>query len=227
MKKILNVLFLAMMLLPLSFISCDKDDKDTDDSVIKTITASVEDGNDYSIDVVKAFVGDGETIDYETDGVASSDYKNGGFTLNLPEIIANQYLKPWIEDEDDKEEIPDGIKISDVNAKVCYLSIVAYRSGIEVGEFYYEFLSEDETVEIESSFIYVDRDFSIKGSYSEEDEGEIFKYSYDVSLKKGWNILYFKSTASEKTKTYTYEVTAKVQGGLKWHFYKYYRYDND
>lgn len=224
MKRVFNVLLLAMIILPWGFISCDKEDKDPieDSSVVNTITAVVENGNDYKIDAVKAFIGNGEIINFETGEIASSDYKNGRFTLSLPQTIENQYLELLF----DEDEMPDAIKISDVNVKACYLWIEAYQSGTEAGEFEYEYLSADETVGIETSYTYVDRDCSIKGSYSEIDEDETYNSTYNVSLKKGWNIVYVKRTESEKTNTYTYEATSSVQSGLKWYFYEYYRYED-
>jgi len=220
MKRVFNVLLLAMIILPWGFISCDKEDKDPiEDSVVYTITAAVENGNDYKIDAVKAFTGTDEIINFETGEIASSDYKNGGFTLSLPKTIENQYLELLFEED----EIPDAIKISDVNTKFCYLLIVAYQSGTKAGEFEYKYLSADETVEIRAFYMYIDRDCSIKGSYTEIDEDETYR-TYNVSLKKGWNIMYVYSRWTESG--LRSEATSSVQSGLKWYFYEYYRYED-
>jgi hypothetical protein len=200
--------------------SCDDDDKD--DKSVKgfSIQANVENGNDYNstIDAVRGLINADEEHDEETDSfywtgheVVNTDYKNGSFTLNLPQI-EDQYLYPL-------EGIPDGIKVSNVDVKGAGLLILAYKSGNAVGEFEYEKRSSINNYL--AGYIYVNGDASMIGSETEEYPSWTYNYDYDVSLTKGWNIIYFKYSESLTDKTSTEEVTSNSPSGLKWYFNSY------
>ena len=171
-----------------------------------TITAVVENGNDYNAKISKVVVVAG-LEDLET--IAEGDYKDGGFTLTLPPSFDEEDLFDIMDIFDD-----DGagtMIISDEDAKILPLfddNFQAFNSdGKFVGNFYY--LNEDDDDVLYSSvFIYVDRDVTVTGSF-----GEI---TLSMSLIEGWNIIY-----TSQFDEYSGEYSTKAISGLKWVFYEY------
>lgn len=150
-----------------------------------TINAKVENGSNYNskADNVKALMDvdeerDEETGDYYWVGytVASGQYKDGGFTINLPETVDSKYLStPGLE---------KGVTLSDTNIKGGSIEFfVAYKSGVEVGDIYYATYSpaSEPTAGTDAAYMHVDRGVKITGSGVDED-GDNF--SYNASLKK-------------------------------------------
>jgi hypothetical protein len=196
------------------FTGCNKDDNGLDSTDITAIDAKVENGNNYNskVEVVKAMVwvdaassDSGSGVDHE---IASGDYTKGGFALDLPKTVDDNYLS-LIKTDD----MPDGITISDSDVKGNSVSFSAYKSGDEVG--YFDYISQDSTTY--AGFIYVDRKVTIKGSGTDTKYG--YKYKYDVSLIKGWNIMYMKET--EVNNVYTEEATSKAPSAMKWSYSEY------
>jgi hypothetical protein len=223
MKNFKNVFFLtALAAVSVVFVGCDKDD-DEEGAGIENggfdgkIQATVSTGS-VAVDAVKAFVSNEGEDYYE---VASGKYENGGFTINLPATVPAKYLEQLFDDG-----IPKSIKISDTNAKAAaFFGIEAYKGEDEVGSFYYD-LEVNDYSSIEAFFIYADRDVTITGSWTETDEEDwTSTETYNVSLKKGWNKMYEKHTASETNQTETSEVTTTELGGLKWSFYSHFYYE--
>ena len=75
----------------------------------------------------------------------------------------------------------------------------------EIGDFYLE--EENGDNEYYTSWFYSDRDVTIKG----EDDGE----KYNVTLKKGWNVVYDSYTDG------SYSLTSQKPSGVNytWNFY--------
>ena len=153
--------------------------------------------------------------------MSDADYDNGEFTLKLPESVGNKYLKPFFADEDD---IPDELTISNLDAKIGATYLLASESNEFAGLFYYA------TGTYSSAWIgglvYVNSDLSVTGSfigeiYTFDDDGNIIDINgdcpltYNVNVKKGWNIVYEKTTEDE------YEMTTIAPSGLKWYFEAY------
>jgi hypothetical protein len=84
-----------------------------------------------------------------------------------------------------------------------------------VGSFYYESKTCD------AYYTYVDRNVTIKGSFTDELDDET--YICNVSLVKGWNIVY--EIESKKDDVYTYTSTTSNPGGLSWVFYSRSEYE--
>lgn len=183
----------------------------------RTLTALVEDGSAYNslIDNVKALINkENDDNEYE---VASGSYANGGFALNLPQNVLNDQL------ENITEVMPEIVTISNKNAKMGDAYIVGYKSGTQVGMFWYSNYPPDTEVSsgCYTIFVYVDADVTITGSYSEMDGEYTHEELYDASLKKGWNTLYCDFSDSPSTKTATATFTTNNPGGMKWYFYDY------
>jgi hypothetical protein len=235
----MNTNFLKMAFVSLfavvAICSCDEDENENgnDGGALQgnTITVAVENGSDYDakIDSVKALIvtGEGSEYDPETNHyyayweghtVAAAAYSNGKFTLKLPETVSDEYLDDeFIEElvDFDDGELPKGVTASGSELKGEWVRILAYYAGKEVGEFYYE------TEDCEGNLLYVDRDFSITGSYTEKDE-DVNKYS--LFLKKGWNLVYERNTEINDDREEE-ERTTTPAPGVKWNYSEYGNYD--
>jgi hypothetical protein len=193
--------------------SCNKDDDDGDNGAIdNTLKVAVENGNSLNekIAVVKLIIWPGDK-EY-----ASVEYKDGGFTLTLPENLSSQDLGPF-----DDDDFHYSIKISNENVKYGWAFLEAYKSGRYVGDFYLK------SGDWEGYPVYADGDVSITGTYTETEEYDGYTRTdtekYNVNLKKGWNIVYEKGQGTENgtTYTYTYEATTTAPVGVKWYFESY------
>jgi len=177
-------LFLALGLTIVVFNSCEKDD-DTDgginDGTASKITATnVINGTTQIITVKALAYWESGDDDYVSDAIAQAPYQNNGFTLELPATLGAKYLETL--DADDLE----GITVSDRNFKSVFLNdLRGYNEDDEeIGDFYLE--EENDDSEHYTSWIYVDRDVTIKGEYNEVDEeyNEEYIDKYDLTLKK-------------------------------------------
>jgi len=244
----------------LAFAACD--DKDNSGggngggengggaSGIKSISVQVEKGNDYSSVIDSVFVELRWEDEYDWDWViiARSAYKNGNFTLNLPEKLDDAFLSAFDEDEDE-DSMLKYVTISDKSVKtVGFSALEAYsndrgyigyivRTNVDLE--YLNSLGEDDVEAILSIFakgiydiayVYAEKPVTLNGSYSEKGV-EIFDGVYgnvsssvNVSLKKGWNVVATKISmqvnALTGLVTAKSEMTSSEPSGLKWYFYK-------
>jgi hypothetical protein len=217
MNKLKSLSLVCMLIGAVLFMGCNDKEEQFGVSSITSITATVERGNAYDskIDNVVALLAT------ENHQVKTVIYENGKFTIDLPAVLNESYLM----------KIDDGnypaLKVSNKNVKGVSIKIDAYQSGICVGNFYY---AKSSSLQTEALFVYVDGDVKITGSDSStninrDPYGNIigeqtFNISYNVSLKKGWNIMYFTethSTSGQKTST-SETVTTNIPDGMKWYF---------
>ena len=205
-KTFLNFgLFLALGLTTVVFNSCDKDDDndgDTNGGNASKITATNVFNGSTNIKTVKALIyWESGQNDYGTDAITQAPYLNNGFTLELPTTLEAKYLETF--DADDLE----GIAVSDKNFKSYFLEdLRGYNEDDdEIGYFYLE--EENGDNDYYTSWIYSDRDVTIKG----EDDGE----KYNVTLKKGWNVVYDSYTDD------SHSFTSQKPSGVNytWNFY--------
>jgi hypothetical protein len=223
MKKDFLMKALVGLFTVVALCSCKKHDNDEPTSMVanNTITAKVENGGRYNIDEVAA------EIEYETSSspyydfyvVASSDYDSDGFSLKLEETVKNKYLQLSFVDE---EDVPDEVTVSNFNAKAGLAYIYAYRSKSFVGIFYYA--TGTSSSDWIAQLVYVNGDVSITGSYTGTvsfiENGKVtetydYPITYNVHVKKGWNMMYEKDTDDE------YELTTNVPSGLRWYYEPY------
>jgi len=206
---------------------CNKDDDAPGTSSVKSIVAQVVHGANFNsgIDVVKAVMKYGEDEEKEY-VVAEGEYKNGGFTIFLPETVDDKYLQSGgeIDIEYVEEGIPDGIKVSDPTVRMGVIDLEGFKSDEYLDDFIYaKFqISEKELSLVAGGFCYVDKDVKITGSVSEKDEkGNKMTVSCNMFLKQGWNIMYVSLSFTEKEMIIS--AATKDPGGMKW----YYSGDND
>ena len=215
-------LFLVLGLAIAVFYSCDKnDDYDNGGGSTSTIIVTNVINGSTQITTVKALVywesGDSDG----NDAIAQTQYKNNGFTLELPSTVAAKYLELVYEDA------PQSISISDKNAKVSFINEIEGYDKDEngIGYFYLdEEKGDNEYYDI--SWLYADRDVTIKGEVKEIDDDYDYEEigQYDLKLKKGWNVTYnsyIKSyNNSTKRDVYTYSITSQKPSNINyvWNF---------
>lgn len=218
-------LFLALGFTTAVFYSCDKDDEnEVNDGSVLNITATNVINSSTRITTVKVLAYYDSDSGYGNDAIAQAPYKNNGFTLELPATVPAKYLELVFEDED--EDIP-GINISDKNAKILVMEDIAGfdEDENEIGYFYLE--EENDDSEYYTSWIYADRDLTIKGESKEIDDDYEDIEKYDLKLKKGWNVMYASYTESynnsKDKEVYTFSYTSQKPSGVNysWYFYGY------
>ena len=204
-KTFLNFgLFLALGLTTVVFNSCDKDDDndgDTNGGNALKITATNVINGPTNIKTVKAIIywESGEN-DYDEDAIAQAPYENNGFTLELPTTLGAKYL------EIDAYDL-EGIVVSDKNFKSYYLDdLRAYNEDDdEIGYFYLEEENGDNFYY--TSWFYSDRDVTMEGEHNGR--------KYNVTLKKGWNVVYDSYTDDG------FSLTSQKPSGVNytWNYY--------
>ena len=204
-KTFLNFgLFLALGLTTVVFNSCDKDDDndgDTNGGNALKITATNVINGSTNIKTVKAIIywESGEN-DYDEDAIAQAPYENNGFTLELPTTLGAKYL------EIDAYDL-EGIVVSDKNFKSYYLDdLRAYNEDDdEIGYFYLEEENGDNFYY--TSWFYSDRDVTMEGEHNGR--------KYNVTLKKGWNVVYDSYTDDG------FSLTSQKPSGVNytWNYY--------
>jgi len=124
------------------------------------------------------------------DVLASAEFKDGGFTLNLPKEVPSQYLQLVTEIWNGT-----GVTISNKNAKIFYqlgiLDIFGYNSSDKrIASFY---CNRRET-EPSMRYIYTDSDVNISGTktikHENGDTWMTINKTVALALKKGWNVVY-------------------------------------
>jgi hypothetical protein len=213
MKQILGVLFFVMCVVVSS--SCKKDEE-TKGLVVKAV---VENGNDYNsmIDEVKA------CVYYDATGnenfvlgfIATGKYEKGGFNLTLPSVIDNKYLTKL-----DGLIGIESIIISDPNLMLAPIEeFVGYQGADPVGVFSFGNGIETEAeIETLATYFYSDRNASVKGELSSIEDDYTMTLVYDMTLKKGWNLVYAIISGDPVTGFTTLVTTTSVDN-LKWQFY--------
>ncbi|MDR1347065.1 MAG: hypothetical protein LBJ63_01350 [Prevotellaceae bacterium] len=225
MKKLLTI---ACICAGFALVGCSSDDDSTPTSQDFIIDArNVENGNDYNsqIDSVKAVANYEEHSPpgafYETyDVIATANYVNGGFMMTLPAKVDDHLLTP-ITSAFRNETIPDGVTVTNPNAKILGINFLfAFKSGNQIGRFEYGYEIDDSHSTL-VWYVYADRDVSITGSYSyiaDDPSSTKYSYSYNFSLKKGWNEHCTIYGYSEEDKESTTSLSNTKPNGLKWSF---------
>ena len=217
-------LLLAMGLTAAIFYSCKKDDDNGgDNGNASKITATNVINSSSIIAVVKAEL----SSYYGSYVLAEAQYKNNGFTLELPTTVSDNYLTPLTEED------MQGVTVSDKT--VCGVSLsqffLAYdKGGNKIGELAYASAKPfgDEANMTFAVWLYVDKNLTVKGQnyVLEETSNSKTIINVDWNLKKGWNIIY-ESIESHNNSTgqdiYTVTFTSRKPSGtiLKWYYDNY------
>lgn len=224
-KTFLNFgLFLALGLTTAVFNSCDKDDDNdggTNGVNASKISATNVINGSTKIITVKALADwkSGDNV-YRSDAITQAPYQNNGFTLELPATVGDKYLVTTNDADYLKE-----ISVSDKNSKFYFLyDLSGYNvDDDEIG--YFSLEAENDDIYHNTSWVYVDRDVTLKGESKEIDEeyDEESIEKYDLTLKKGWNIVYESDTESFKNgiNVDSYTISSNKPSGVNytWNFH--------
>jgi len=218
-------LFLALGVTSTMFYSCSKDDNasgNEDGSNVSTITATNVVNGSSAIATVKAETYYGS--EYYT--IAEAPFQNNGFTLKLPATVDVKYLSLFGTGED-----LTGITVSDKTAMVISVEeLFAYNTDDEgIGNLFYASAdpSGDNNNISMAMWLYVDRNLTVNGQNNkvdEENNEENITLFNNLTLKKGWNIVYANKTYTQNQSTgkETYTITYSNQKpsgvNLKWYF---------
>ena len=212
MKKQIFNLAAALTALALIVTACDKNNGgngNNNGTAFVINAANVENGNS-NIATVKALMYN----DIGSQVVALAEYKNGGFVLNLPANVPDEYLEPIYYDDE-----LSGM-ISDKKAQIGNVYIYAYDiNENQIGGFYYYPINYIENVDCETEIMYADRYFTMNGTFT--DYGDTIVYN--CTFKRGWNIMY--CIGYDYDDYYKVLVTTQKPSGInfKWYYYGWYR----
>jgi hypothetical protein len=194
-----NVVAIAICLATtVLFSGCGQDDPNSPDGPDNNsfdITGQIVNHAGYDIATVKMTDNAGEWT------VASAPVQNGNFTITLPATVEDSRLKRLVDD------MGDGMTLSNPNAKFVSISegggLTVYDSKEEEIDRLI-CVSDDESAGI-IAFIYADGNCEVAGT--------IETATYNMDLKKGWNVIYCLIDAANGNMEYTTVVPDKE---LKW-----------
>ena len=192
------------------FGGCKKDDDDGSSS-IKEIKAKIENASEFS-DVVKVKIRAWDSNDNEI-VLATADFKDDGFTLNLPETVNSSLLQSV------GDGAPSSLTISNKNAKIfVFESVIGYNKDDEVIAYFWHGKEEANSGSA-CMYFYVDSDLKITGT--EKDSGTDWEETmvFSLVLKKGWNVVYETWSYTEQGDKEIYKAelrTSPAIGGIKW-----------
>ena len=233
--KVKTTLYLVLVTLFVA-TGCDKIEKPDElyTNPVTKIEAKVENATKYSnVVAVKLMV-----ITKYTDGyieLARGDWKDGGFTIELPQTIDPSILCAETYTRGLLGPIADPslkIAVSNRNAKAgtaCFYGVD--KDGNHVTDFYSLKIDENGNIN-EAFFSYVNTDVTIFGHDEREaiqdfQVGEV-RYianvktstTYSVDLKKGWNAWWFSNIRDEQKFTITNKWSTAASVGVKWYSFE-------
>jgi len=210
MKATLKLILFAI---PVLFLSCQKDE--VAPSVASSITSSgtlsgtISGYAPNTVDSVKAKV---YVSLIGTCKVSSTGEFSVG--LSIPELYMIHSLS--------------GVNVSDTTAMTGTLAVACFKKGVFYSELSKSSCSQDSLVMpgmSASSFVYSDRDLTLKGVHSDTYTSDGFSWSdvrtYQITLKKGWNELIDKTNSysiSTTSVVYTHTISNTVTSNLKWRY---------
>jgi len=182
----MNKLFFSFILITVTlsavFTSCNKDDDEySSPTPFSGGLSGVIEGEYASWDFVGISFGGGDIVE-------TTPIIDGKFTFSSLPTPKPEDLAPFIE----SEEVPINIQISDKDAKICSISLLAIKGevgasyegrGIVQGDYVYP-----NSVNM-FMYYYADKDLKVKGSWSGTNIGVKFSSEININLKRGWNTL--------------------------------------
>jgi len=220
-----NQLVIAALVVAAVFTSCGRDNDgdecvEGETGVVTQIIAKVENAAEYNlIDMVALRA---QISLNQREVLAVADFKNGGFTLQLPETVDEKYLRPI------SDRWGEGITISNTSAKIFSNAYISGYKDDALNRSYntLECIKEIETSNSVSLYLkeywYVDSDVNVSGTHTETFQQFITSNStVSLVLKKGWNVVYIKYIQSDPRSMgfvteYKTELRNTAICGLKW-----------
>ena len=196
--KRLNLYVVGLLIAAMMSAGCgDKDDENTlvSDAFDGKITVTTVVRGNNNIKTIKAVL--------KNEVIASGDYVNGGFTLTLPSELDIKYFSTNAGDMFEEEK---GINVSEPTAQIAeFTFLLAYdNSDNRLNDLWHG----RNLVTVRH--VYTDKDVTATGNFV-DDYGD--KRIYSVSLKKGWNKLYYDNTVRTSDGEH---ITTKSISDLSW-----------
>jgi hypothetical protein len=197
-----NTLMMAFVSL-FAIVSLSSCNKDEDEDYVVTIKVG------EPVGVVKAQYNNS----YTAATAAEAHYSNGEYILNLPATVIDTHLGKLYPE---LNAMPDGITVSNPNVKGVSVMIFVYiseTSKYPTGRFDY---GKPDWLNGFSELTYVTEDVSITGSEITGSEIVDIKATWNVHLKKGWNIVC--TGFVEDAADLEIETTTQIPADAKWYF---------
>ena len=200
MKKFFVII--AVALFSVSFVGCNKDDDKGDANTgLATLTIGGTIMSDEAwfdpTDIAKVTANIGGLYGY---AIAQDTVINAEFYMILPALSDNLLLN---------NSFPATITVSNKNVKLAVIPYLDTDTGYKIARTINQY---------EEMYWYANADTNITGTAIENDDTYKFIDSYNLKLKKGWNIVICerkRSEIEENTYNYTYKTGVKVTG-LTW-----------
>jgi len=197
MKKVITISRMtAIVAIAMMFFSgCQKDKEPLVSGGFNgLVTAAVESGGATTVyAVIGAYINEGQVHGVNCGNVA---YSNGGFTINLP-AIPNQHLMDIDKLFQDVFKVSGTLKFTETKAQAIDVDFLGFDSKDYLKGYYLHATNDKSTI---CFFVYVDKDVDVTGGTN-----------IAVSLKKGWNRIYYSESGKGK-------ITTKAPADMKWHF---------
>ena len=204
--KIFSIILMFVFILS----GCSKEDNDTPSLVSGgfngRVTATV-DPEGYDLSAIKSVVPwngpeiDGSTLLCEQMGEPVS-YSNNKFTVNLPDPIPSNIEMVGIKEAlENYLGISGTLKCSNADVLVADVDFLAHTTGTSAGYFTGYFTNATEDRSTTCFYLYAEGDVTVTGGSN-----------IAISLKQGWNRIYFTEGKNAK---YT---TKAPEDGLKWFY---------
>jgi len=185
----------------------------------RTITAVVENGNNYN-DLIRRVVA---TIRHDSRDhvIATGTWSNGGFTVVLPETVSEEFLWQWNASDEDPPPYPipsnsaRGKDVDTVLKVAGALHFYAYdeqqRRVGRVRNHYGQAVDNYGNRPAEMFLLYANRDTTILENYVYENHRSIV----NMQLRAGWNRVYqiIKTDGAYNVDM----LSTDSPGGLRWH----------
>jgi len=238
--KIKNLITAVFLLLAVFIVGCNN----SNPPITQYIHAKVENATEFdNIVEVRLMVFNGyDTVRWDNGSwiierdveLARGEWKDGGFTIELPKTLASRHLRPLVGDRDANyptniSAIPPTMTISNRNVRVADARFV----GIDIdGNMIATFspFKLDENGDTEALFTYVGSGVTIsgytkRGVHVNPSEGspawaDIIT-TYSIKWKKGWNIWHLSRSSTIDNDRFiiisTTQWSSSPVSGLKWH----------
>lgn len=183
MKSITNYL---IVLLFITFLSCRNDENLMLD--FSQINAKIENSNDYenkTDSVYACILRADNNNDFHLEVVSRTKFQNGFFNIQLPKTLNNEQLVFSI----NKAFVVDSL-ISDTTVRVNYIDLICLNEGLKVGFLLlHNKLNSIDSGYVSCQYIYCNKPVTIKGVNKNKNGYYWYTCYYNLSLKKGWNLL--------------------------------------
>jgi hypothetical protein len=206
MKKLLSLLMIVLMAIAMAFVGCKKDDKNDGGGSGGNggggnggggggggggttggypVEATNVQGDNGDITKVEAWINNFKS--------STVDYNNHGFKVSLPSTVADKDLDQY----------------GEADANFCAIN----KDGNKLGYFYYS--GENDAIYADYTYTYTNEAYDDKGDYEVTLNGKTYLLKVDMSMKKGWNIVYF---GANKTEGYLFSYSTKPALTYAWIF---------